>query len=242
MTVFCHAGEPKEARTKMVAAPDFTKELRELRRTAHSRLLLKHPFFEVLASDQSRCREAIRVWSTQDYYVAQEFPCLVAAIAARIADPRLRHTIVVNLWEEHGEGNLSLSHAALFDLLLQDIGVRKSNIDPPLSTTRDFIEMQLNLTAQNVLCGLGAFCYANEYLTLWEFRPIQDACALAYPNADLSYFIANRQADGKHAREAERVIAAMCSSERDLELVAHGAEAAINSRVEFYDGVLRQLG
>jgi pyrroloquinoline-quinone synthase len=226
----------------MVAAPDFTAELRELRRSAHSRLLLKHPFFEILAVDPSRCREAIRVWSMQDYYVAQEFPCLVAAIAARIVDPRLRHAIVINLWEEHGEGNLSLSHAALFDRLLADIGITKTNLDPPLPTTRDFIQMQLSLTEKNVLSGLGAFCYANEYLTLWEFRPIQDACALVYPNADLSYFIANRQADGKHAREAERVIAAMCRNEEDLDLVERGAEAAINSRVNFYDGVLKHLG
>ena len=227
--------------TADLAAPRSPiKELRELRRWARDRLL-GHPFFEVLA-DGSHTQAAIRLWAMQDYYISREFPRLVAAIAARISEPRLRHVIVVNLWEEHGDGNFDRAHSNLFDRLLESMSIDPAHLAPPSSPTSEFIDLQIGLAEDNVLAGLGAFCYGNEYLTLSEFRPVEKACVRAYPKADLSYFISNRQADGRHARDAENVIVELCHGPMDLKNVQRGAEAAVDGRLNFYDDLLKQLG
>jgi pyrroloquinoline-quinone synthase len=214
-------------------------ELREVRRTARKRLL-DHPFFEILADD-AEAPSAVRLWSMQDYYISRDFPRFVAMIAAHIPDPELRHAIVVNLWEEHGEGDFAKAHSRLFDLLLESIEINISTIDAPTPATENFIETQIKLTEDSVLAGLGAFCYGNEYLTLSEFRHIEHACFQAYPASNLAYFVANRQADGRHGREAERVILQLCTSEDEINQVKHGAEAAVDARLSFYDDLCKKL-
>ena len=178
----------------------------------------------------------------QDCYISRDFPRFVAAIIARISDPQLRHAIVANLWEEHGEGNFDRAHSRLFDLLLESIGIEPSNLDAPSPATKDFINMQIELTDGDLLAGLGAFCYGNEYLTLSEFRPIERACLRVFPESNPAYFVANRQADGKHARDAERVIVALCSGKDDIDQVKRGAEAAVDARLSFYDELCKNLG
>lgn len=222
----------------MTHRSEFDEELQDLREFCRNHPIHSHPYFKVIEDDAMQA-EAVRVWAMQDYHVSKQFPCLAASIAAHIDDPKIRHNLVVNLWEEHGEGDFDLSHINLFTKLLSSIGI--SEASPPLPSTSEFIRGQIKLAEENVLSGLGAFCYGNELLSLWEFRPIEEACSRAFPNADLSYFKANREADGRHSRDAERTILSLCKQENDIDLVRRGAELALAARVAFYDGVLQQL-
>jgi len=184
---------------------------------------------------------AVLAWAQQDYHVSRQFPCLAAILAARIEDPRIRHPLVANLWEEHGEGDYDLSHVNLFSKLLASIAICADEIPPPLPTTLNFIEGQMRLAENDTLAGLGAFCYGNEFLSLQEFRPIEEACARAFPDANLSYFRANREADGRHSHEAEMAILALCQDEAGVQSVWRGAEWSLRARSEFYDGIVQQL-
>lgn len=50
----------------------------------------------------------------QFYFVVQFFSRPMAAVAAKIPDAELRLEILRNVWEEHGEGDLSKAHGATF--------------------------------------------------------------------------------------------------------------------------------
>ena len=114
--------------------------------------------------------------------------------------------------------------------------------DPALAVanreTIAFIDVQEAMARQSVLMGLGAFCYANEYLTIAEFEPLQDAIGRAFPAANLRFFDANREVDGRHTAMTEDVIAALMLSDGDLDEVQKGAAVALDARVAFYDALL----
>jgi pyrroloquinoline-quinone synthase len=199
-----------------------------------------HLFLEQLGSKSGpKAQKLIIEWAKQDYFVSRRFPCLLGTIIGQIDDPKIRHIMVKNLWEEHGEGRRNATHHALFCKLMSDIGI---DLDLTLlamtQATRRFIEIQETLARENVLLGLGAFCYANEYITVDEFAPLEKAVEYEFPGADLSFFIANRQVDARHAAESEDVIASLVSSDSDLSLVEQGATAALEARVSFYDDLL----
>jgi pyrroloquinoline-quinone synthase len=224
----------------MVLDNEIEDVLKEFRHLCRDHEIHNHPYFRAIR-DASMRAAAVRAWALQDYHVSRQFPCLAAVIASRIEDPRLRHPLVINLWEEHGEGRFEASHISFFGRLLASIGVSEDEVTSPLPATSNFISGQMRLAEEDVLSGLGAFCYGNELLSLWEFRPIEEACAQAFPGADLSYFRANREADGRHSRDAELVILSLCKSRAAVQSVRRGAEWALHARFEFYDGIMQQL-
>jgi pyrroloquinoline-quinone synthase len=147
--------------------------------------------------------------------------------------------MIENLWEEHGEGALSGTHYTLYCDLLESIGLPR---DPLLSSanaeTIEFIEKQEQLAKQDVFGGLGAFCYANEYLTIAEFRPIWRAIEDEFPAANVRFFEENVRVDSRHARQTEDVIERLADSDRDLMAVERGAKEALAARSRFYDALM----
>jgi pyrroloquinoline-quinone synthase len=217
----------------------WTHRLREL---ADAAGVTNHLFLEELSSRSgSKAQERIISWAKQDYFVSRRFPCLLGFIIGQIDDPHVRHVMVKNLWEEHGEGRRRATHHALFCSLMSDIGIDADRSQLTAgSATQRFIDIQESLAKQHVLLGLGAFCYANEYITVDEFAPLEKAVEYEFPGADLSFFVANRQVDARHAAESEEVIAALVSDVSDLALVEQGAVTALEARVAFYDELMEK--
>ncbi|MGE5084820.1 MAG: TenA family transcriptional regulator [Bacillota bacterium] len=58
----------------------------------------------------------------QFYYAVVFFSRPMAALAAKIPSPELRLEVIRNVWEEHGEGNLSIAHGSTFIELLNRLG------------------------------------------------------------------------------------------------------------------------
>ena len=191
-----------------------------------------------VSSHQVR-RTLLFKWAVQDYFVSKRFPCMLGSLIAHIEDPIVRHPLVENLWEEHGEGATTKSHHALYCDLLRSIGLAPV-FDKRLANeaTRAFIDTQESLARQDVFLGLGAFCYANEFITIEEFGPLEEAVGHEFPTADLSFFKANREVDPHHARQTEDVIEALLTSPEDLQWVEKGAGIALEARVRFYDALL----
>ena len=178
----------------------------------------------------------VKSWMEQDYFVSRRFPCLLALVIATIEDPVLRQPLVQNLWEEHGEGRADRTHHALFCDLMRSAGVEP--ISHPNSSTEEYIGAQESLARTGSLVGLGVFCYANEYITLREFEPLERSARRCYPGADISFFEANRQVDARHAQETEAVILAVARSSSDFAAVEEGLELALDARAAFYTGLL----
>ena len=55
----------------------------------------------------------------------------MAALAGRLPRPEMRLSLLENVHDEHGEGNLSLSHERTFLALLEGLGL---SANPPIST------------------------------------------------------------------------------------------------------------
>jgi pyrroloquinoline-quinone synthase len=211
-----------------------------LRHFASDAGVLNHPFLLSVRTAGHERKDMIYRWARQDYFTSRDVPCLVGILTSQISDPYARHPLVLNLWEEHGEGDIKKSHFTLYCNMLESIGLRRS-VDPDLASkaTTEFIECQEAVARQNVLAGLGAFCYANEYLAEKEFDALEAAISFEFPNADVAFFAANREVDGKHTIQTEDVIEALARSSDDLSDVQRGAAIGLQARIAFYDSLLK---
>ncbi len=72
-----------------------------------------NPFFVAL-NDGSFERDDFVETQVQFYFIVTFFSRPMAAVAARIPDAKARVEVLRNVWEEHGEGDLSLAHGATF--------------------------------------------------------------------------------------------------------------------------------
>jgi pyrroloquinoline-quinone synthase len=77
----------------------------------------ENPYFRALR-DGSFTREDFLETQLQFHSAVVFFNRPMAALAAKIPDPRLRVEIVRNVWEEHGEGDPSRMHGATFERFL----------------------------------------------------------------------------------------------------------------------------
>jgi pyrroloquinoline quinone (PQQ) biosynthesis protein C len=129
------------------------------------------------------------------------------------------------------------------DALLTSVGVPVDALYvEPFDSTRRFIDLQFDMARENALAGAGAFCYANEYLALKEYPPIQEAVLTAFPDANVRFFEANWEVDGHHTELAEECILQLCETPGDFAAARRGAEAALAARLGFYDELCRVRG
>lgn len=207
--------------------------------------VLESPFFARLRNAENE-RELLIGWSLQDRYTSYVFPRLIALIlgglegdSADICDVRI--PVAENLWEELGEGDSARAHSTLMDDLILSLGVAEDSlVQEKHAATREMLDAQLELCRSDPVAGMGAFCYGNEYLALNEYGPIKRAVAAAFGNADLRFFDANHEADGRHTRLLESALECLCKSDASLRIrCRRGVEIALTVRRAFYDSLCR---
>lgn len=222
----------------------FTQGMRKM---VDEHPILDHQFFHHIRNSAAEPSTLI-TWALQDRHVAYMFPRLIALIVSGIPANndravRARMPLIENLWEEAGEGRFERAHSTLMDSLLTSIGVSSDTLYvSAFPSTRRFIDCQFEIARENAIAGAGAFCYANEYLALKEYPPIQQAVVALFPNADTSFFEANWEVDGHHTELAEECILQICDSVEDFNIARGGAEIALNARLAFYDELCEVCG
>lgn len=88
-----------------------------------------NPYFEALRRREF-ARDDFVETQIQFYFAVIFFPRPMAALAARIPTHELRVEVLRNVWEEHGEGNVSLTHATTFREFLHRLAaVRPEEIE-----------------------------------------------------------------------------------------------------------------
>jgi pyrroloquinoline-quinone synthase len=87
-----------------------------------------NPYLRAL-EDGSMTQECFRRTQEQFFFAVTFFPRPMAALVARIPDPRLRLDILHNVVEEHGEFHEEQFHHTTFQRFLSSIGARPEGLD-----------------------------------------------------------------------------------------------------------------
>jgi pyrroloquinoline-quinone synthase len=211
------------------------KTSRRLRRFVDEHAVLRHRFLVAVDSGGATRNDLIQ-WALQDRHVSYQFPRFIGFLISIADDFEVRAVLAENLWEEFGEGDPNRAHAMLLDNLLQSMGVLECELDsPPAEGTKAFLQTQRELATSSLWKGIGAFCYANEYLSLAEFRPLEQAIRTQFPSADLSYFEENVGADSRHTELLESLIDRAVENDASRADIEEGVRAALDARICFYD-------
>jgi pyrroloquinoline quinone (PQQ) biosynthesis protein C len=235
--------------SQVFAAAPATPSLffKTMRAWVENHPLLRDDFF-LRIENGSMTTQLIIKWALQDRYISYLFPQLIAQIFAGIAGfdsqvTAMRLPLAENLWEELGEGDHGLAHSTLMDTFLLSIGCEREKLSAAkLPETEHMLAIQMEMAKLDPLAGLGAFCYGNEYLALFEYAPIKQAVLRLFPNPDIRFFDANHEADGRHTRYIEQTIAGLCTDPDKLERCRSGAVRSLQARQAFYAALCRAEG
>lgn len=129
-------------------------------------------FFLDLESGEMSFEEFLRT-QEQFYHAVVHFASPLALVAAALPDYESRVKIIRNLWEEHGEGNMSLTHGATFTELLRRL-TGKSVVTIPAAGSE---VLRFNTTLDSV-------CKNESY-----FKSVAAIGMIEYMFADISSFI-----------------------------------------------------
>lgn len=117
----------------------------------------QHPYFLWLA-DPGTTREAFRASQVPFRFAVESFSQALAGVLARIPRVEDRIAIADNIAEEHGRGNLSVSHKYTFLEYLEALGATEKELDhpSPIWVTAFNHSMRNLCLAQPYECGAAA--------------------------------------------------------------------------------------
>lgn len=209
----------------------------ELRSFVDRHEVLRHPFLTAVTAGEAGPDDLV-AWGLQDRHVSYAFPRFIGLLISCAEDFHVRAVLTENLWEEFGEGDPTKAHAVLLDNMLRSMGVDAGDLDREATEgTKAFLTTQHELATSGIWRGIGAFCYANEYLSLAEFRPLERAIRSQFPDADVSYFEENTEADTRHTELLESLIDAAASDPINRAAIEDGVGSALAARCRFYDSL-----
>jgi pyrroloquinoline quinone (PQQ) biosynthesis protein C len=191
-----------------------------------------HPFHELVSTKTPEAKRALEFWAAHDFFVSRSFPSLVALLISEMPDLEIRSTLVRNLWDECGHGRVELSHFRNYERLLASIGVVPA--EPPCEAAIQFMEMQRHLARNNPFAAVGVFCYANEYLCLFEFKSISEGLKDFFPDVNLQYIMQIDSVDDRHQRELQEALASHCPPEHFDAIELHLRDT-LEVRARLYD-------
>jgi len=216
----------------------MTKILEENIQEERNRLL-NHIFFkELLKGNFSK--KSIRIFAEQYYLLSDSFCTMMFFACANIRSEETRLPILVNLWDEHGQGNLKLSHRTLLKKFIFSID---SNIQlneiKPLKSTTEYINNMINFYKKSLplesLSALGSGC---ESLTVQQYKNIYIGLKNRYNFTDdeLIFFIEHIHHDPKHSYDIDIVLEKLLNKD-NLQNAIESSKKAINEEIKFWNGL-----
>lgn len=198
-----------------------------------------------------RCRTGqltlaeVQVLAVQMYKFCKEFNRILAGILSCCLDEQAQLVILDNLFDEMGQGDASLAHPELFRQFTRALGIDDETLAglPTEPETRYLIDTYLNLPHQySYLAALGAVCFASEGLVGTLYTQIQNGIvgAAQLPSNALVFFDVHIDVDDGHAAKLAALIEPRINSTEVAMDVNRAILDAMNARVRFFDGILRQ--
>lgn len=205
-----------------------------------SRSLLTHPFYQAWQAG-TLCREDLRAYACQYYFIEANFPRFLSSIHSRCEHREVRQTILDNLWdEEHGENN----HRAMWLAFCRGLGLSEtevvaSSIHP---RTQQLLDTYSNICGgtsfQQGLAAMYAYEAQVPAVSLEKIRGLVENYGFQR-DASLQFFEEHSTLDEKHsAREAAGIISH--TALQDEAAVESALQDALDAWWSFLDG-LEQL-
>ncbi len=205
--------------------------------------VIHHP---VLRGVASLGRSELQILGREYALVCAHFPRLIAAVAANVPNDVTRLPLVENLWEEHGSGNLGLSHRTLFGrfLLAVDISGEPQPSEVSGSTRRYIKEVSEICQNGHFLEGLGALGPGTEFFTGIEFDHLYNGLMETgyFSEFDLEFFSVHIGMDDEHYEGMRQALTPWLGNRTNEAHIRRGARRAVQLEVEFWDGIGQTLG
>lgn len=203
--------------------------------------IIKHPFIKRI-DDAWLNQEQLKYFVEQYYIYCTYFPRFLAAAAANIPDDKTRMPIVENLWEEHGEGKIELSHRILYEKFALSLGLSKEHLAnvEPLPTTQICCENLINLCHDgHFLESLGALGPGTEFFTNEEYSIIERGLKKYdfLTDEDIHFWTVHISLDEDHYSEMLEAIEPWTEKVENRFLIKSGAKKAIDLETLFWDGL-----
>ncbi len=222
-----------------------TDAMRSFERLAQMHPLWTHPFL-ARCGNASLSLAEVRILAVQMYKFSKEFNRILASILACCSDESAQFVIVENLFDEMGQGDRDLVHPELFRRLTRAIGIDDCQLAamPTADETQFMIDTYLGLSQEyGYLSALGAVCFASEGIvnTLYTqiYHGIRDCGPIAAE--DLMFFDVHIHVDDSHAANLANLIGPRLQTEAQRALMEQAISSAMDARVQFFDGILRQI-
>lgn len=206
--------------------------------------LWNHEFLVRCRTGQLTLAE-VQVLAVQMYKFSKEFNRILAGILACCPDEQAQLVILDNLFDEMGQGDSSLAHPELFRRFTRELGINDKTLAnlPTEPETRHLIDTYLNLPHQyGYLAALGAVCFASEGIVSALYTQLQAGIvgAAFLPKEALLFFDLHIDVDESHAAKLAALIEPRIVGTEAAMDVNRAILDAMDARVGFFDGILRQ--
>lgn len=223
----------------------FVQVQESLREITANHPLWNHEFFNRCRTRQLALQE-VQLLAIQMYKFSKEFSRILASILSCCQDESVQLAILENLFDEMGRGDLTQSHPELFRHFTRALGIDDNilAIQAPNLETEALINTYLRIPHQyGFLAALGAVCYASEgivsALYIQLYQGIIGAAPL--PKESLVFFEVHIHLDDSHAAKLAALIEARVTTVEELENIKLAVLEAMNARVQFFNGIERQI-
>jgi pyrroloquinoline-quinone synthase len=223
---------------------DFLRQL-ENELEPEIKKILDHPFIRRI-QDAWLTKDQLQYFAKQYNIYCQYFVRFLSACASNIPDDKTRMPVIVNLWEEHGEGNIEKSHRVLFEQFAMAVGLntRDLQLAKPLYSTSICCENLFNISRDHhFLMSMGALGPGTEYFTSDEYSLIYEGLK-KYDFLDetsLTFWKVHIGLDDMHYSEFCRALEPWLHDDEARGWVSMGARRAIDLEILFWDGLENQL-
>jgi pyrroloquinoline-quinone synthase len=222
-----------------------TDAMRSFEQLAQMHPLWTHPFLAQCSGAALTLAE-VKILTVQMYKFSKEFNRILASILACCSDEAAQFVIVENLFDEMGQGDRDLVHPELFRRLTRAIGIDDVQLAsiPTAPETQFMIDTYLGLSQRyGYLSALGAVCFASEGIVNALYTQIYHGIRDCGPIAadDLMFFDVHIHVDESHAANLANLIGPRLQQAEQVALMEQAISAAMDARVQFFDGILRQI-
>jgi pyrroloquinoline-quinone synthase len=223
----------------------FANIQESLRGITANHSLWNHEFLNRCRTRQLSLQE-VQVLAVQMYKFSKEFNRILARILSCCKDESAQLVILENLFDEMGQGDLNQSHPELFRRFTRALGIDDEilAIQAPTLETQALVNTYLQIPHQYGFLGaLGAVCYASEGIVSTLYTQLYQGIigAAPLPKESLKFFEVHIDVDDSHAAKLAALIEPRLTTHEELEKIKLAILEAMNARVQFFNGVQRQI-
>jgi pyrroloquinoline-quinone synthase len=210
--------------------------------------LLSSSFAKGLLDQSHPPATVLRVFQEYRVYCAS-FPRFLGTLLSRSDNETVRQPLILNLWEESGEGNLQKTHLKMLEDFLNKwsdaIGVKILDISRSTGvvTPKFCSDIQSFLHSRSLPEVFGFIGPGTEEVTARQYGSFVKGLR-GYgllKDADLDFFTAHLVADVRHADLFWDALEAVCTTEASWDLAQKGAAASLTLEIEFWDSLMKEV-